>query len=228
MKALFIGGTGTISMAITRMLAAHPDWELTLLNRGTRNGDLPAGVRTVTADISDEAAATKALEGMTFDCVCDFIAFEKAQLERDFRLFAGIHVHAANHGIAVAIKQRVILIKVHAECAVIRIRHERDFTCFDIRAIEAFANVPIALRVDLRAGKEEILVVLGEVFGRKVMLGIAFRAEGILPDLIARNGIVVAFHVASTSCTKEKSVTAVTLSSASNASSIRFFSSGIT
>ena len=36
MKALFIGGTGTISMAITRQLAANPDWELYLLNRGTR------------------------------------------------------------------------------------------------------------------------------------------------------------------------------------------------
>lgn len=28
MKALFIGGTGTISMAITRSLASNPDWEL--------------------------------------------------------------------------------------------------------------------------------------------------------------------------------------------------------
>ena len=89
MKALFIGGTGTISMAITRLLADSPDWELTLLNRGTRSLELPAGVRTVTADISDEAAAAKALEGMTFDCVCDFIAFDPAQLERDYRLFAG-------------------------------------------------------------------------------------------------------------------------------------------
>lgn len=89
MKALFIGGTGTISMAITRLLADSPDWELTLLNRGTRTLELPRGVRTVTADISDEAAAAKALEGMTFDCVCDFIAFDPAQLERDYRLFAG-------------------------------------------------------------------------------------------------------------------------------------------
>ena len=89
MKALFIGGTGTISMAITRLIAAYPDWELTLLNRGTRKDALPAGVRTITANISDEAAAAKALEGMTFDCVCDFIAFEPAQLERDYRLFAG-------------------------------------------------------------------------------------------------------------------------------------------
>ena len=37
MKALFIGGTGTISMAIVRRLAADPDWEVWLLNRGSRS-----------------------------------------------------------------------------------------------------------------------------------------------------------------------------------------------
>ena len=89
MKALFIGGTGTISMAITRALALDPDWSLFLLNRGTRTAELPEGVTPIIADISDEAAAAKALEGMDFDCVCDFIAFEPAQLERDYRLFAG-------------------------------------------------------------------------------------------------------------------------------------------
>ena len=52
MKALFIGGTGTISMAITRQLAENPDWELYLLNRGTRTQELPAGVKTITADIN--------------------------------------------------------------------------------------------------------------------------------------------------------------------------------
>ncbi|MBQ8620038.1 MAG: SDR family oxidoreductase [Clostridia bacterium] len=89
MKALFIGGTGTISMAITRALALDPDWELYLLNRGTRNAEIPEGVKTITADINDEAQAAKALEGMRFDCVCDFIAFGPEALERDFRLFAG-------------------------------------------------------------------------------------------------------------------------------------------
>ena len=89
MKALFIGGTGTISMAITRALASNPDWELYLLNRGSRETELPAGVHTIHANINDEAEAAKALEGLSFDCVCDFIAFVPAQLERDYRLFAG-------------------------------------------------------------------------------------------------------------------------------------------
>lgn len=89
MKALFIGGTGTISMAITKQLAVNPDWELYLLNRGTRAQELPEGVKTITADISNEQQVAEAIRDINFDCVCDFIAFVPGQLERDYRLFAG-------------------------------------------------------------------------------------------------------------------------------------------
>ncbi len=89
LKALFIGGTGTISSAITRQLAEDSSWELYLLNRGTRNKDLPPGVHVIEADIHQEAEVAKKLEGYTFDVVADFIAFEPAQLECDVRLFAG-------------------------------------------------------------------------------------------------------------------------------------------
>ncbi|WP_303834133.1 SDR family oxidoreductase [Ruminococcus flavefaciens] len=88
MKILFIGGTGTISMAITRLLAQQGH-ELWLLNRGNRNSDLPENVRTIIADISDEEETAKKLEGMSFDCVGEFIGFVPSQLERDFRLFSG-------------------------------------------------------------------------------------------------------------------------------------------
>lgn len=89
MKALFIGGTGTISSAITRQLANDPEWELWLINRGNRNADLPASVNVIKADINDEAAVAAKLEGHTFDVVCDFIGFVTPQLERDYRLFKG-------------------------------------------------------------------------------------------------------------------------------------------
>ena len=87
MKALFIGGTGTISMAIVRRLAEKTDWEVWLLNRGSRAADVPAGVRTITADISDEADAAEKLKGHFFDTVCEFIGFTPDQVERDWRLF---------------------------------------------------------------------------------------------------------------------------------------------
>ncbi|WHX48954.1 SDR family oxidoreductase [Paenibacillus woosongensis] len=89
MKVLFIGGTGTISSAITQQLAETENCELYLLNRGTRNSGLPAGVNILQADINDEAAVARLIENMNFDVVADFIAFHPEQLERDYRLFNG-------------------------------------------------------------------------------------------------------------------------------------------
>lgn len=89
MKILFIGGTGTISSAITRQLAAKEDCQLYLINRGTHANEVPANVTTIVADINDEADVARKLEGMMFDCVCDFIGFVPEQLERDHRLFKG-------------------------------------------------------------------------------------------------------------------------------------------
>ena len=88
-KALFIGGTGTISSAITAQLAAEGEWDLALLNRGNRNDGLPENVKVLKADINDEAAVEKLLEGTQWDCVCDFIGFLVPQVERDWRLFRG-------------------------------------------------------------------------------------------------------------------------------------------
>lgn len=89
MKALFIGGTGTISSAITRLVAQTPGWELYLLNRGTRRDEVPANVHNLIADIDDEAAVLRVLGDLQFDVVCDFIGFVTEQVERDIRLFRG-------------------------------------------------------------------------------------------------------------------------------------------
>ena len=89
MKALFIGGTGTISTAIVKRLAEELNWEVWILNRGNRTDVIPEGVHQIICDISDEAAAAKALEGMTFDVVSEFIGFTLDQVERDYRLFKG-------------------------------------------------------------------------------------------------------------------------------------------
>ena len=88
MNALLIGGTGTISMAITRLLVQQ-GWQVHLLNRGTRKQEAPEGVHWIQADISDEQAVRAILEGRHFDCVCEFIGFRPEQVERDIRLFEG-------------------------------------------------------------------------------------------------------------------------------------------
>lgn len=86
MKVLFIGGTGTISMAISRLLLSQGH-TLYLLNRGSRNTGLSGDLIEVKADINDEAAVAALISDLKFDVVADFIAFVPEQLERDYRLF---------------------------------------------------------------------------------------------------------------------------------------------
>lgn len=89
MKILFIGGTGTISMAITRKVVAEGH-DLFLLNRGNRKIDGLDNVTYLTADINNEEDKVKQLiENHEFDVVAEFIAFTPEQLERDYRIFAG-------------------------------------------------------------------------------------------------------------------------------------------
>jgi nucleoside-diphosphate-sugar epimerase len=86
MKALCIGGTGTISAAVSRRLLEQGH-ELWLLNRGSRNTVLPPGVREIRKDIGNEADIAEKITGADFDVVADFIAFTPEQVERDYRLF---------------------------------------------------------------------------------------------------------------------------------------------
>ena len=86
MKVLFIGGTGIISTAATR-LAAERGIELTLLRSGQRSADVAKNVGTITADVTDEAATAKALGNRSFDAVVDWIVQTPADVERDIRLF---------------------------------------------------------------------------------------------------------------------------------------------
>ena len=89
MKILIIGGTGTISSAITRQLAAEGH-DLWLLNRGNRSSELPENVKLVTGDIIERPEEVMAKLGdETFDAVCEFIGFLPEQVDRDIRMFSG-------------------------------------------------------------------------------------------------------------------------------------------
>lgn len=87
MRALFIGGTGTISSAIVRRLSQDKAWEVWLINRGNRSETVPGNVHQITCDVNDEDAVLKAVGEMKFDCVGEFIGFTVDQVERDYRLF---------------------------------------------------------------------------------------------------------------------------------------------
>ena len=84
MKALFIGGTGTISTDVVA-LAQQRGWEITLLNRGSKK--LPEGMRSIVADIHDEQAVAKAIAHESYDVVAQFIGYTAKDVERDIRLF---------------------------------------------------------------------------------------------------------------------------------------------
>ncbi|MEI7646228.1 MAG: SDR family oxidoreductase [Chloroflexales bacterium] len=87
MKALFIGGTGLISSACTR-LALERGVELFLLNRGW-HADTPAGATAIIADMNNRESVEAALAGQRFDVVVNWIAFTPDQIERDIALFTG-------------------------------------------------------------------------------------------------------------------------------------------
>ncbi len=87
MKVLFLGGTGFISTAVSRMATEH-GIELFLLNRGQRSAEI-AGAHCLKADIQKPDEVRAALKGLRFDVVVDWIAYTPEHIERDLALFQG-------------------------------------------------------------------------------------------------------------------------------------------
>jgi nucleoside-diphosphate-sugar epimerase len=87
MKVLFIGGTGFISSAVSR-LAVEMGVELYLLNRGMHLAEIP-GNRRLIADIHNPAEVGAALKGKQFDVIVDWVAYTPADIERNLGLFRG-------------------------------------------------------------------------------------------------------------------------------------------
>lgn len=87
MKVLIIGGTGTISSPITKLLSQDDTIELTLLNRGTK--PTPKGVKHIKADINDEAELMEVLKDQFYDVVINFIVYDPEEAKRDVRVFMG-------------------------------------------------------------------------------------------------------------------------------------------
>jgi nucleoside-diphosphate-sugar epimerase len=88
LKVLFIGGTGVISSACVREAVARGDIELFVLNRGESAArPLPPGVTELRADVRDAESVRMAIEGLDFDSVVDFVAFEPGHVRADIDLF---------------------------------------------------------------------------------------------------------------------------------------------
>jgi nucleoside-diphosphate-sugar epimerase len=87
-KVLFIGGSGTISSASTR-LAVERGLEVTLLNRGTGRRRVPDGVEQLVGDVRDPGSVREVLGGREFDAVVDWVAFTPDHVRTDLDLFEG-------------------------------------------------------------------------------------------------------------------------------------------
>ncbi|MEJ2636091.1 MAG: SDR family oxidoreductase [Calditrichia bacterium] len=89
MKILFIGGTGTISSACSR-LCIEKGHELHLLNRGKSMRTPPPEARIIHADFRNTGEVKKVLGQQNFDVVVDWIAFSEEHVKNDFELFRDI------------------------------------------------------------------------------------------------------------------------------------------
>ena len=88
MKILLIGGTGTISAAISDLLVRQGH-DLYLLNRGSRRERMPEKAHLLQGNMDNEREIAALLSGQTFDVVGEFIGFVPEQVQRDVRLFSG-------------------------------------------------------------------------------------------------------------------------------------------
>jgi len=88
MKVLFIGGTGIISAAASK-LAVEKGIELYLFNRGQRKEFVPKGATVIIGDVRDKKAMADALRQHCFDVVVDWLAYVPQDVEADIETFRG-------------------------------------------------------------------------------------------------------------------------------------------
>ncbi|MDR2390906.1 MAG: NAD-dependent epimerase/dehydratase family protein [Planctomycetota bacterium] len=86
MKLLVFGGTGVISRAIVR-IARERGNEVAVVNRGSRNVELPLGVRSIRADRNDRAGFAAALTEERPDAIIDMICFNPDEARQTLCLF---------------------------------------------------------------------------------------------------------------------------------------------
>ena len=87
MKILFIGGTGNISTASSR-LALKKGFDLYLLTRGNADHTLE-GAHVLRADINDTSLVKTLVQDHYFDAVVNWVAFGPEDIDRDYKLFKG-------------------------------------------------------------------------------------------------------------------------------------------
>jgi nucleoside-diphosphate-sugar epimerase len=86
MKILYIGGTGEISHACVEA-GARAGQDVAVFNRGRSDEELPPNVKRISGELND--STYRDLGNQKFDVVCQFLAYEPPQIERDLEIFGG-------------------------------------------------------------------------------------------------------------------------------------------
>ena len=89
LRVLFIGGSGVISSACSRV-AVDSGIELFVLNRGrSTDRPLPPGVTMLRGDIREPRSVRDEIKDLEFDAVADWVAFTPEHVRTDLELFRG-------------------------------------------------------------------------------------------------------------------------------------------
>lgn len=92
MRTLILGGTGLISQEMVRQLVRRGD-EVTVLNRGRTQADLPDSVERITGDRGSLASVRPWLENSRIDCLIDMIGYTAGEAAGLAGLATGLVSH---------------------------------------------------------------------------------------------------------------------------------------
>ncbi len=216
MKVLFIGGTGVISSACSR-LAVERGVDLYLLNRGESIRPVPEDIQIRNADIRDKDSVAEALGNHQFDVVVDWIAFKPEHIETDLELFrgrVGQYVFISSASVyetpptSLPITESTSLSnpfwqysrdKIACEERVMRAFEEEQFPATIIRPAHTYdrSNFPLKGRftpIDrMRKGKK--IIVHGDGTSLWTLTHNADFARGFVPLLGDKRTVGEAFHI---------------------------------
>lgn len=162
-KVLIIGGTGTISSPISKLLSEDKDVELYVLNRGLRKDNLGDSVHRIKGDIRNVSSELReGLEDLYFDSVINFLIMNREDVKTNIDLFKGkcdqfifiSTVVALNHQLSCNVDETLEYGNLYSnygrnkeECEKLFLK-EKDFPVTIVRPTQTYSNerIPLSLK----------------------------------------------------------------------------------
>lgn len=84
-KILLIGGTGTISTSVMKLLSKDISNDVTVLNRGKK--EIPLNVKQIICDVTEPGALERETAGERYDAIVDFLVYDAQTAKDRVRIF---------------------------------------------------------------------------------------------------------------------------------------------